>query len=156
METEEPQAKQTLLLRGYDPAADSTAINQAGQILRGGGIVAIPTETVYGLAGNALDPSATGKIYAAKGRPSDNPLIVHIDRLEEWAPLVRELPEEALLLARKYWPGPLTIILPKSALVPDTTSGGLDTVAVRMPQDPVARGVIRAAGVPLADRKSVV
>lgn len=150
METEEPQAKQTLLLRGYDPAADSAAINQAGQILRGGGIVAIPTETVYGLAGNALDPSATGKIYAAKGRPSDNPLIVHIDRLEEWAPLVRELPEEALLLARKYWPGPLTIILPKSALVPDTTSGGLDTVAVRMPQDPVARGVIRAAGVPLA------
>lgn len=150
METEEPQAKQTLLLRGYDCRADAATINQAGQILRGGGIVAIPTETVYGLAGNALDPSATEKIYAAKGRPSDNPLIVHIDRMEGLAPLVREVPEEALLLARKFWPGPLTIILPKSPLVPDATSGGLDTVAVRMPSDPIARGVIRAAGVPLA------
>ena len=149
-ETEEPQTKETLLLRGYDLAADAAAINQAGRILRGGGIVAIPTETVYGLAGNALDPDATGKIYAAKGRPSDNPLIVHIDRLEEWPPLVRELPEEALLLARKFWPGPLTIILPKSGLVPDATSGGLDTVAVRMPWDPIARAVIRAAGMPLA------
>ena len=102
-ETEEPQTKETLLLRGYDLAADAAAINQAGRILRGGGIVAIPTETVYGLAGNALDPDATGKIYAAKGRPSDNPLIVHIDRLEEWPPLVRELPEEALLLATCAW-----------------------------------------------------
>ena len=150
METEEPQTKETLLLRGYDLTEDAAAINQAGRILRGGSIVAIPTETVYGLAGNALDPSATGKIYAAKGRPSDNPLIVHIDRLEELPPLVRDLPEEALRLAKRFWPGPLTIVLPKSSLVPDTTSGGLDTVAVRMPSNPIARGVIRAAGVPLA------
>ena len=118
--------------------------------MREGGIVAIPTETVYGLAGNALDPAATGRIYAAKGRPSDNPLIVHIQDMEEWPPLVKEVPPEAKGLAERFWPGPLTIILEKSALVPETTSGGLDTVAVRMPSDPVARAVIREAGVPLA------
>ena len=142
--------KETLLLPARDLTADAGSIVLAGRILREGGIVAIPTETVYGLAGNALDPGATAKIYAAKGRPSDNPLIVHIQAMEEWAPLVRELPKEAEALAAAFWPGPLTIILPKSALVPDTTSGGLDTVAVRMPADPIARGVIRAAGVPLA------
>lgn len=146
METE----KETLLLPALDPEADAENIALAGKLLREGGIVAIPTETVYGLAGNALDPAATKKIYAAKGRPSDNPLIVHIAAWEELAPLVREVPEEAAILARRYWPGPLTIILEKSDLVPDTTSGGLDTVAVRMPSDPIARAVIRAAGVPLA------
>ena len=142
--------KETVLLKAYDCEADREGIREAGRILREGGIVAIPTETVYGLAGNALDPSATAKIYAAKGRPSDNPLIVHIAALEELAPLVRQVPPEALALADAFWPGPLTMILPKSDLVPGTTSGGLDTVAVRMPRDPVARGVIQAAGVPLA------
>ena len=142
--------KETLLLPARDPERDRESIALAGRILREGGIVAIPTETVYGLAGNALDPAATGRIYAAKGRPSDNPLIVHIQGMEEWPPLVKEVPPEAKGLAERFWPGPLTIILEKSALVPETTSGGLDTVAVRMPSDPVARAVIREAGVPLA------
>lgn len=142
--------KKTILLKAYDCDSGREAIEAAGRILREGGIAAIPTETVYGLAGNALDPAATAKIYEAKGRPSDNPLIVHIAAWEELAPLVRRVPREAELLAAAFWPGPLTMILPKAPLVPDTTSGGLDTVAVRMPRDPVARGIIRAAGVPLA------
>ncbi len=126
------------------------AINKAAHILKEGGIVAIPTETVYGLAGNALDETVTDKIYAAKGRPSDNPLIVHISDLSQWAPLVKEIPESALALADKYWPGPLTVILPKSEIVPDKVSGGLSTVAVRMPSDKTARAIIEKAGVPLA------
>ena len=99
--------KETLLLPARDLTADAGSIALAGRILREGGIVAIPTETVYGLAGNALDPGATAKIYAAKGRPSDNPLIVHIQAMEEWAPLVRELPKEAAALAAPSGPGPL-------------------------------------------------
>ncbi len=126
------------------------AIDEAAEILRDGGIVAIPTETVYGLAGNALDENVTDKIYAAKGRPSDNPLIVHISDISQWAPLVSEIPESALALADKYWPGPLTVILPKSEIVPDKVSGGLSTVAVRMPSDKIARAIIEKAGVPLA------
>lgn len=123
---------------------------RAGEILRGGGVVAIPTETVYGLAANALDPAAVQKIFAAKGRPGDNPLIVHITKIEQWAPLVRELPPEALRLAEEFWPGPLTIILKKSGIIPLETSGGLDTVGVRCPAHPLARAVIDAAGRPLA------
>lgn len=141
---------ETLLLPALDPQQDRESIQRAGAILRKGGIVAIPTETVYGLAGNALDPAATAKIYDAKGRPSDNPLIVHIAGWEGLAPLVKEVPEEAALLAERFWPGPLTVILEKSDIVPDTTSGGLSTVAVRMPDHPIARAVIEAAGVPLA------
>lgn len=125
-------------------------IKEAGDILRRGGLVAIPTETVYGLAGNALDPSVSAQIYKVKGRPSDNPLIVHITEMEELQPLVEEIPEAALKLAETFWPGPLTIILKKSGLVPKETTGGLPTVAVRMPSHPAARAVIRAAGVPLA------
>lgn len=125
-------------------------IRKAGEILRRGGLVAIPTETVYGLAANALDGEAVKRIYQAKGRPSDNPLIVHISDFSQLAPLVREVPEAAKRLAAVFWPGPLTIILPKSDLVPTTTSGGLDTVAVRCPSHPTARAVIDAAGVPLA------
>ena len=106
-------------------------IARAGEILRTGGLVAIPTETVYGLAANALDPVAVKKIFEAKGRPGDNPLIVHITEVEQWAPLVSALPKRALELAERFWPGPLTIILPKSDIVPYDTSGGLDTVAVR-------------------------
>lgn len=129
---------------------DAFGIARAGEILRAGGLVAIPTETVYGLAANALDPDAVRRIYAAKGRPADNPLIVHITETGQWAPLAEALPEEALRLAEAFWPGPLTIILKKSPLVPMITSGGLDTVAVRCPSHPLARAVIEAAGVPLA------
>ena len=123
---------------------------EAARILREGGLVAFPTETVYGLGGNALDAEASRKIYAAKGRPSDNPLIVHIAGMEELAPLVEEIPESARRLAEAYWPGPMTMILKKSARIPAETSGGLDTVAIRMPADPVANALIRLAGVPVA------
>ncbi len=130
--------------------ADYPLLDPAAACLRSGGLAAIPTETVYGLAGNALDADASRKIYAAKGRPQDNPLIVHISDFYQWAPLVQEIPASALTLAKAYWPGPMTIILKKSALIPDATSGGLDTVAVRMPSDPIAREVITRSGVPLA------
>lgn len=138
----------TELLKISEP--DDARLEKVGETLRNGGLAAIPTETVYGLAANALDEAAVEKIYEAKGRPSDNPLIVHIARLDEWKPLVREIPESAEKLAEKFWPGPLTVILPKSGLVPMKTSGGLDTVAVRMPGHPIARAIIEKAGVPLA------
>ena len=125
---------------------DPSILAEAGARIREGGLVAFPTETVYGLGGNALDPAAAEKIYAAKGRPSDNPLIVHIAEMEDLYPLVQTVPEAAETLIRKYWPGPLTIILPKSERVPYATTGGLETVAVRMPDHPVARELIRAAG----------
>ena len=123
---------------------------EAAQILRDGGLVAFPTETVYGLGANALDEAAAKKIYAAKGRPSDNPLIAHISCLEELKPLVAYIPEAGRKLAEAYWPGPLTMVFPKSDIVPYGTTGGLDTVAVRMPSDPVANRLIRLAGVPVA------
>lgn len=123
---------------------------EAAQILRDGGLVAFPTETVYGLGANALNEEAAKKIYAAKGRPSDNPLIAHISSMEELPALVSEIPEAGRRLAEKFWPGPLTMIFPKSGLVPYGTTGGLDTVAVRMPSDPVANRLIRLAGVPVA------
>ena len=121
-------------------------IRQAGEILKKGGLVAFPTETVYGLGGDALNPSASEKIYAAKGRPSDNPLIVHIADMEHLAPIVTHRPDEARALADAFWPGPLTIILPKSDRVPLQTTGGLSTVAVRMPSHPVALSLIRESG----------
>lgn len=123
---------------------------EAAQILRDGGLVAFPTETVYGLGANALDETAAKKIYAAKGRPSDNPLIAHISCLEELKPLVAYIPEAGRKLAEAYWPGPLTMVFPKSDIVPYGTTGGLDTVAVRMPSDPVANRLIKLAGVPVA------
>mgnify|MGYP003220063870 CR=1 FL=1 len=105
---------------------DMEAIRRGGDILKQGGLVAFPTETVYGLGGDALNPQASMKIYAAKGRPSDNPLIVHIAEFDKLAPIVAEVPEKAKILAEKYWPGPLTMILPKSDLVPQETTGGLE------------------------------
>ncbi len=123
---------------------------RAGEILRRGGVVAIPTETVYGLAASALDEGAVGRIFAAKGRPSDNPLIVHICELDQLPLLWREVPQRALRLAKAFWPGPLTIVLPKTDAVPACVSAGLDTVGVRFPASEQARAVIRAAGVPLA------
>lgn len=129
---------------------DTEKIEAAAVILRNGGLVAIPTETVYGLAANALDGEAVAKIFKAKGRPQDNPLIVHISHFEEIFPLVKAVPDMAVKLADAFWPGPLTIVLEKTTLIPHEVSAGLDTVAVRMPSHPVARALIKAAGVPLA------
>lgn len=125
---------------------DRKAIARGGEILKNGGLVAFPTETVYGLGGNALDPKASMKIYAAKGRPSDNPLIVHIADIRDLDKIVTEVPEKARILAEKYWPGPLTMILPKADIVPKETTGGLDSVAVRFPSDRIAQELILAAG----------
>lgn len=122
------------------------ALRRAGEILKNGGLVAFPTETVYGLGGDALNPQASKKIYVAKGRPSDNPLIVHIADMDSLYRIVKTVPEKARILAGKYWPGPLTMIFQKSDIVPMETTGGLDSVAVRFPSDPVAAALIRAAG----------
>lgn len=122
------------------------AIKRAGKIIKEGGLVAFPTETVYGLGGDALNPDSSQKIYAAKGRPSDNPLIVHICRWEDLSLLVKEVSEMARKLGEAFWPGPLTMILKKSDKVPKETTGGLPTVAVRMPDDETALSLIRAAG----------
>lgn len=121
-------------------------IREAGSILKRGGLVAFPTETVYGLGANALDEKAAAKTYAAKGRPSDNPLIVHIARLEDLYEVAEHVPEKAETLARKFWPGPLTMIFEKTSIVPYGTTGGLETVAVRMPDDEIARALILAGG----------
>ncbi|MCR5823205.1 MAG: threonylcarbamoyl-AMP synthase [Lachnospiraceae bacterium] len=119
---------------------------EAGEILRSGGLVAFPTETVYGLGGDGLNPEASKKIYAAKGRPSDNPLIVHIADVKDIEKLALEIPELAWKLAEKFWPGPMTMILKKGDAVPKTTTGGLDTVAIRLPSDEIARTLIRESG----------
>lgn len=129
---------------------DKEQINKAAEILKNGGLVAIPTETVYGLAANALNGKAVAKIFKAKGRPMDNPLIVHIGAFNEIHPLVSEIPEKAKKLAKAFWPGPLTMILPKSKLIPDEVSAGLNSVGIRMPSNKIANAVIEAAGVPLA------
>ena len=126
--------------------ADEASIRQAGQILKRGGLVAFPTETVYGLGADALNEDAAAKIYAAKGRPSDNPLIVHITERKMLDGIVSEVSPQAELLMEKFWPGPMTLIFKKSDLVPYGTTGGLDTVAVRMPSHPIARAVIDAGG----------
>lgn len=131
-------------------SCDNYGIEIAAKLLCDGQLVAIPTETVYGLAANALNEKAVRQIFSVKGRPQDNPLIVHISNLEMWQPLVSHLPERAVALAKAFWPGPLTIILPKSERVPMITTAGMDTVAVRMPAHEAARAVIEAAGVPLA------
>ncbi len=122
------------------------ALEEAGEIIMQGGLVAFPTETVYGLGGDALNPESSKKIYAAKGRPSDNPLIIHIADMEHLGRITKEVPQSAYQLAAAFWPGPLTMILPKSEEVPYQTTGGLDTVAVRMPSHPVAMEFIKAAG----------
>lgn len=125
---------------------DTEVLREAGEIIKKGGLVAFPTETVYGLGGDALNEESSERIYRAKGRPSDNPLIVHICRMEDLAPIVERVPDTARRLADAFWPGPLTMILPKSDKVPRTTTGGLDTVAVRMPMHETALAFIEAAG----------
>jgi len=140
----------TEIIRISDPEAQTTEINRVGEILRRGGIVAIPTETVYGLAGNAFDGGCVRKIFEAKGRPGDNPLIVHIADFDEIYGIAQTVPASAKALADKFWPGPLTIILKKKDTIPDEVTAGQQTVAVRMPSHPTARAIIKAAGVPLA------
>lgn len=132
----------------YDPRED--LLKPCAVALREGGLVAFPTETVYGLGANALDPVAVSRIFEAKGRPQDNPLIVHVSRPESVAPLVREISPVAERLMQTFWPGPLTLVFPKSDLVPPVVTAGLDTVAVRMPDHPVAHHLIDLAGVPVA------
>lgn len=125
-------------------------IEKAAQIIRAGGLVVMPTETVYGLGANALDAAAVGKIFSLKGRPATSPLIVHVASIEQARELAAEWPREADELARKYWPGPLTIVVPKKAVIPDAVTAGLPTVGLRMPRHPVALELLQAAGVPIA------
>ena len=125
-------------------------IQEAAAILRAGGLVGIPTETVYGLGANGLDSSAVGKIFAAKGRPQDNPLILHVPDASWLARYCRGVPDSAYTLAARFWPGPLTMILPRKDVVPDAVTAGLDTVGVRCPNHPVTLAIIRGADVPVA------
>lgn len=141
---------ETIIKKITHTEEDKKIYEQAGQILRAGGLVAFPTETVYGLGADALDAKASAKIYAAKGRPSDNPLIVHIADVNALYDLAKEVPDKALVLAEKFWPGPLTMILKKKDKVPDSITGGLGTVAIRMPSHPVAAELIRSSGVYIA------
>ena len=125
---------------------DEKIIAKAGEIIKAGGLVAFPTETVYGLGGDALNSESSKKIYAAKGRPSDNPLIVHIGNMKALEKIVKEIPKDAVSLADAFWPGPLTMIFNKSDVVPYETTGGLDTVAVRFPSNKIAAAFIEASG----------
>jgi L-threonylcarbamoyladenylate synthase len=134
-----------------DPAAPQPdVIRRAADCLRGGGLVAFPTETVYGLGVHALDRDAVVRLFAAKGRPANDPLIVHVPDLDAARALVAMLPDAVHALASRFWPGPLTIVLQRSARIPDEVTSGLDTVAIRVPAHPVARALISAAGVPVA------
>ncbi len=144
---------QTKVIKITDPQEAVSALREASRILRDGGLVVFPTETVYGLGGNGLDAEAAMKIYAAKGRPSDNPLIIHVAKPEDaYLYTVADEVTKPLYeaLAKAFMPGPLTVILPKRDCVPYSTTGGLDTVAVRCPSHPVAHALIEAAGVPVA------
>ena len=126
------------------------SIRLAGRFIREGQIIGIPTETVYGLGADALNEQAVMKIFAAKGRPADNPLIVHVSCEEEINPLVTEIPETARLLMKRFWPGPMTLVLPKAHCIPDVVSAGLDTVGIRMPESAAARAIIRESRRPIA------
>ena len=137
---------ETLFLSAAAPETASIAAN----IIKNGELVAIPTETVYGLGANGLDESAVAKIFQAKGRPQDNPLILHLSEGSEMEAYCQNIPEAAWALAEKFWPGPLTMVLPARDIVPRRTTGGLDTVAVRCPDSPITRQIIHLAGVPLA------
>lgn len=129
---------------------EAQQIERAAALLRAGRLVAFPTETVYGLGANALDPVAVRRVYAAKGRPAGSPLIVHVESVEQARSLASEWPAAADLLAHWFWPGPLTLVVRRGAQIPDAVTGGLPTVGLRMPAHPVALALIRAAGVPIA------
>jgi L-threonylcarbamoyladenylate synthase len=142
--------RETLLIE-LDPAQpDREAVDRAAESLRKGGLVAFPTETVYGLGADALDPQAVRKIFVAKGRPLDNPVIVHVAGPEDLAVITDDVPSEATLLMKQFWPGPLTLIFRKSRRVPEVVTGGQDTVAVRMPRNAIALALVRALGHPIA------
>lgn len=136
-------------MRTYRLEADEKGIEQAAEILKNGGIVAIPTETVYGLAASAYDENAVKKVFLAKGRPQDNPLIVHIADMGDLETVAKDIPDSAITAAQKFWPGPLTMIFNRTDKIPASVSAGLDTVAVRMPSDKTAREIIKQS-VPLA------
>ena len=136
----------TKIVKIEEDNIDQEMIEEAGKIIRSGGLVAFPTETVYGLGGDGLNEASSGKIYAAKGRPSDNPLIVHIAGMEALPKIARKIPVAAQKLAERFWPGPLTMIFEKTDCVPYATTGGLNTVAVRMPSNKIARALIEASG----------
>lgn len=129
---------------------DSSDIQKAAEMIRSGGLVAFPTETVYGLGANALDAAAVRRIYALKQRPATSPLIVHVATVQQARELAADWPEEAERLAREYWPGPLTLVVPKKPIVPDEVTAGLSTVGLRIPRHPVALALLRAADVPIA------
>lgn len=129
---------------------DPESLKEAGRLLKSGQLVVFPTETVYGLGANALDPAAVARIFEAKGRPADNPLIVHVASVEAAKKLVSSWSPLADRFARAFWPGPLTLVLPRAPQVPDAVTAGLDSVAIRVPAHPVAQQVLRAAGVPIA------
>ncbi len=140
----------TEVLRVDSANPDPNAIERAAACLRRGGLVAFPTETVYGLGVHALDREAVLRLFRAKERPANDPLIVHVSTIDDVAPLVAELPPYAHALAARFWPGPLTIVVRRSRAVPDEVTAGLDTVAIRVPSHPVARALISAAGIPIA------
>lgn len=140
----------TVWLDATNHDGSEEAIARAASILARGGLVAFPTETVYGLGANALDEAAVRSIFAAKGRPADNPLIVHVSKFEEAVPLVQSVPEPAHRLAAAFWPGPLTLVLPAKGVLPPVVTAGLDTVGIRVPEHDVARELIRRASVPVA------
>ena len=137
---------ETIIKKVENEQLNNEVIIEAGEILKRGGLVAFPTETVYGLGADALNEEAAQKIYAAKGRPSDNPLIVHITNMEDLLKITKNVSKEAFKVAEEYWPGPLTMIFEKNEKVPYGTTGGLNTVAVRMPSHEIARAVIDAGG----------
>lgn len=142
--------KNTIIMKIDAENIDDKSIEKCAEILRAGGIVAFPTETVYGLGADALNREAIKKIFAAKGRPPDNPLIIHISKTKDILPLVKEIPDKAYGVMEKFWPGPLTIIFRKSNIVPHETSGGLSTIAIRMPDHPIAIRLIEKSGIPIA------
>ncbi len=131
-------------------AVSDAELQHAAEILRGGGLVAFPTETVYGLGANALDDAAVHRVFQAKGRPASSPLIVHIARLDMVRDVAAEWPKSARRLAERFWPGPLSIVVKKSPNIPASVTAGLDTIGIRMPAHPIALGLIRCAGIPLA------
>jgi L-threonylcarbamoyladenylate synthase len=141
---------QTVVLPVNPTEPEADVIARAAAVLRGGGLVAFPTETVYGLGANALEPAAVARIFAAKGRPATNPLIVHVAQPADALRVAATWPDAAARLAERFWPGPLTLVLPRRDEVPDAVTAGGPTVAVRLPAHPVARALIRAAGVPVA------
>lgn len=150
MESQTLQKRDTVLLKVDNLEAAKDDLCRAGQIIREGGLVAMPTETVYGLGANALDPEAVKNIFLAKGRPQDNPLIIHIEDASQAERYAKNIPEEYYELCRRFSPGPLTVILERKDIIPIETAGGLDTIAIRIPAHPVAREIIHQAGVPIA------